>query len=335
MDRAFAVAVMLPLIGCNIFGSDVSRGYKQDSAWNTAATYTTADVRIITQRVHPVLKTPVVCTEPSPEWPRRCRPLSSYRRRVATTPSTPGVGGGGGSAEAALELAGRSTALLGLRDGLFQTCQAFANGSIGADAYSLILSRYGQLMTTLFLAQDAAEAAGAGTNGGAATALTRMNEDYFHLDFNLAHLLVVACVNEKDPTRLHAPSTDNTTGVQDNPWLDKLCGETDGGGSVTGLAPLEQGAVALQNELPAINPTVAVTQTSPQQPQARKTSDAATAARIKAAQNALRAGGFDPGPTDGAVGPRTTAALKKYKTAKNLPVTGLLAPQTLNALKVQ
>jgi hypothetical protein len=67
MDRAFAVAVMLPLIGCNIFGSDVSRGYKQDSAWNTAATYTTADVRIITQRVHPVLKTPVVCTEPSPD----------------------------------------------------------------------------------------------------------------------------------------------------------------------------------------------------------------------------------------------------------------------------
>jgi hypothetical protein len=56
-------------------------------------------------------------------------------------------------------LAGRSTALLGLRDGLYRACEAYANGALGADAYALVLSRYGQLMTTLFLGQDVTGAA--------------------------------------------------------------------------------------------------------------------------------------------------------------------------------
>ena len=60
--------------------------------------------------------------------------------------------------------AGRSTALLGLRDGLYRACEAYANGAIGADAYALVLSRYGQLMTTFFLGQDVTGAAG--TNAG-------------------------------------------------------------------------------------------------------------------------------------------------------------------------
>jgi hypothetical protein len=37
-----------------------------------------------------------------------------------------------------------------------------------------------------------------GVGQGAATALTRMNEDFMNLD--LAHLLVVACINEYDTT---------------------------------------------------------------------------------------------------------------------------------------
>jgi hypothetical protein len=46
---------------------------------------------------------------------------------------------GGASAEAVIALAGRSTALLGL----YRACEAYANGAIGADAYALVLSRYG------------------------------------------------------------------------------------------------------------------------------------------------------------------------------------------------
>ncbi|MGI4944028.1 MAG: hypothetical protein ACRYHQ_26305 [Janthinobacterium lividum] len=72
--------------------------------------------------------------------------------------ATGSLGGGTASAEAAAELAGRSTALLGLRDGLYRTCEAYANGALGDLAYALVLSRYGQLMATLFLGQDMLEA---------------------------------------------------------------------------------------------------------------------------------------------------------------------------------
>jgi hypothetical protein len=93
-----------------------------------------------------------------PRLPRRVGWAGMAQRPAA-------FGAGGASAEAALALAGRSTALLGLRDGLFRACEAYANGVIGADAYALVLSRYGQLMTTLFLGQDITGAAG--TEAGA------------------------------------------------------------------------------------------------------------------------------------------------------------------------
>jgi hypothetical protein len=153
-----------------------------------------------------------------------------------------------------MALAGRSTALLGLRDGLYRACEAYANGALGADAYALILSRYGQLMTTLFLGQDVTGAAGtearatassppvtvtvSGDMGGSSSvsagpppsqpgnppqsqmppgplALTRMNEDYMNLDYNLGPI-IIACINSRDPTHITAGS---------NPWLDRICPE--------------------------------------------------------------------------------------------------------------
>jgi peptidoglycan hydrolase-like protein with peptidoglycan-binding domain len=41
-----------------------------------------------------------------------------------------------------------------------------------------------------------------------------------------------------------------------------------------------------------------------------------------AMQQALKDKGFDPGPIDGALGPRTTSALKEYQKSENLTVTG-------------
>ena len=43
---------------------------------------------------------------------------------------------------------------------------------------------------------------------------------------------------------------------------------------------------------------------------------------LTAIQNALRSRGFDPGPTDGLMGPRTRSAIRRYQTARNVPVTG-------------
>jgi len=49
---------------------------------------------------------------------------------------------------------------------------------------------------------------------------------------------------------------------------------------------------------------------------------------VKKAQEALREKGYDPGPIDGVLGPRTRAALRSYQQAENLAVTGRLDSQT-------
>src|SRR5215469_3757851 len=154
----------LVLAGCSFLEDDVERGFAQ--SWSlTHATFTTADVRMITQRNRPGSPNPIMCTEPSPDVAKALSTAAQLTGSGGNGTATGSLGAGGASAEAALALAGRSTALLGLRDGLFRACEAYANGVIGADAYALVLSRYGQLMTTLFLGQDVTGAAG--TEAGA------------------------------------------------------------------------------------------------------------------------------------------------------------------------
>jgi peptidoglycan hydrolase-like protein with peptidoglycan-binding domain len=55
----------------------------------------------------------------------------------------------------------------------------------------------------------------------------------------------------------------------------------------------------------------------------------------RAAQDALRAQGFDPGPADGRMGPRTRAALSDYQRKNDLPVTGMLDDATMAKLNVR
>jgi len=154
----------LVLVGCSILEDDVARGYAQSGSL-TQATFTTADVRIITQRYRPGSPNPIICTEPSPDVAKALSAAAQASGSGGNGATTGSFGAGAASAEAAFALAGRSTALLGLRDGLYRACEAYANGVIGADAYALVLSRYGQLMTTLFLGQDVTGATG--TEAGA------------------------------------------------------------------------------------------------------------------------------------------------------------------------
>jgi peptidoglycan hydrolase-like protein with peptidoglycan-binding domain len=51
-------------------------------------------------------------------------------------------------------------------------------------------------------------------------------------------------------------------------------------------------------------------------------------ADVRTAQQALRDRGFDPGPIDGVMGPRTTAAVKDFQQKENLNVTGSLDADT-------
>lgn len=50
-------------------------------------------------------------------------------------------------------------------------------------------------------------------------------------------------------------------------------------------------------------------------------------------QIALDALGFNPGPIDGVLGPRTTAAIKKYQQTTAMPITGALTDEQIDALE--
>jgi|GEM_PF-2409636 len=64
------------------------------------------------------------------------------------------------------------------------------------------------------------------------------------------------------------------------------------------------------------------------QPEAMERSD------IRRIQELLREQGFDPGPIDGIVGPRTRAAVEAFEEAQRLPVTGDVTPGLLDLLEV-
>ena len=55
---------------------------------------------------------------------------------------------------------------------------------------------------------------------------------------------------------------------------------------------------------------------------------------VKSAQEALKAKGYDPGASDGAIGPRTRAALRNFQKAEGLRATGRLDAETRTKLGV-
>ena len=293
MRALIAVATVVPFCACSMLEDDVARTHDRSAGYTVGTAYMTADARIVTQRIQPVTHQPVVCVEPSPDAIKAVSTSAKGDIKGGNGAVTGELGLSGTSAEAAAELAGRSTALLGLREGVFRACEAYANGIIGSDAYSLVLARYGQTMTTLFLAQDIAKAArtsgktlaeirspqppddsskpspappsktaeipspsrvgwlpqvwpavsvsgaghhkagesgtsqsppsktdlpaAAGAPATAALALLRMNEDYMLQPQALIPSLVVACIEENDPTRFHATT--------DNAFLMPLCNQ--------------------------------------------------------------------------------------------------------------
>lgn len=56
---------------------------------------------------------------------------------------------------------------------------------------------------------------------------------------------------------------------------------------------------------------------------------------VREAQRALRDLGYQPGPLDGVVGPRTKQALVRYQQAERIQVTGRLDSETMVRLDIQ
>lgn len=132
---------------------------------------TRADIRVITERADPypfaVQKHPtVVCAEPSPDVALALNRALTVEAHAKTTGVDAGAKGGYQTNEAALALAGRTSAVVALRDGLFRACEGYANGIIGRDSYALILSHYGDLLVTLILGDSA------GSNVGIVSSVT-------------------------------------------------------------------------------------------------------------------------------------------------------------------
>lgn len=65
-----------------------------------------------------------------------------------------------------------------------------------------------------------------------------------------------------------------------------------------------------------------------------KTESANRTAEVRSTQQALKDKGFDPGPIDGKMGPRTAAALRDYQKAEKLSATGRMDEQTMASLGV-
>jgi hypothetical protein len=161
--RLCGAACVLALAACNNTDT-ISRNVTIGGPGSTAALLTTADLRLITDR--PAVNRPdqrVVCAEPPPDVAKALSTSADAALKVTTQTSLGGQASGSyASAEQLAALAGRVPALLALRDGLFHACEAYGNGIIGDASYALLLSRYGEILVTVVLA-DAASGTAAST----------------------------------------------------------------------------------------------------------------------------------------------------------------------------
>jgi hypothetical protein len=125
------------------------------------------DYYVATLRERPVDRevTRVFCQAPSPDWATAIAMQQQLNASGNFFQGSQGQFAASGSyAETISAMAGRTSGVIALRDGLYNACQAYANGVIGKDAYALILSQYGYLLVAL--AGNNSGGGGASSGGG-------------------------------------------------------------------------------------------------------------------------------------------------------------------------
>jgi hypothetical protein len=150
VSLAFACVLSAALGGCAVFADP--NAWPQKFKYADSATLASgANVRYVNDRLRDMAgregrPLPTMCTEPAPDV------AVAFGTSLGASANIPGQGSGGfgvGTSEAAMQLAGRTAGVLALRDGLYATCQAYANGALGQSAYALGLSQYGNLLVAL------------------------------------------------------------------------------------------------------------------------------------------------------------------------------------------
>jgi hypothetical protein len=108
--------------------------------------------------------------------------------------------------------------------------------------------------------------------------------------------------------------------------LKKVDVRTDGGAVVLTGTVMSVGASARASELARGVPGVRMVKNELTYDAARHSGMRGTMSRshgqVLGMQQALKDKGFDPGPLDGVMGPRTASALKEYQKSENLTMTG-------------
>jgi hyperosmotically inducible periplasmic protein len=114
--------------------------------------------------------------------------------------------------------------------------------------------------------------------------------------------------------------------------LKKIDVRTDGGAVILTGAVAGIGASARASELARGVPGVRMVKNEltydAGQREGASMRPAGSSAQVRAMQQALTDKGFDPGGTDGVMGPRTAAALKAYQKSEKLPETGMMDGDT-------
>lgn len=195
-----ASALVVLASGCSSPSSRVTQ-----FTFGTADTLgTTGNFRLVTQRGRlqsDGTRWPIICTEPSPDYAIQFGTKIDVSGKTVEPDGSSAEGKGTlETTEQALDLKGRTAGVLALRDGLYAACQAYANGVIGQDAYSLILSQYGTLLIAIVNPPGDGHGAPAPTSPPGTEAMAA---------------LIVACLSRNDPSR--SPVNANDAG---NPLLD-------------------------------------------------------------------------------------------------------------------
>ena len=306
----------------------------------------------------------VFCVSPSPDWAfALARQASAAASGSAPSGPTVSLSGSGSSSETITSALGKTAGVVALRDGLYQACQAYANGQIGRLSYALILSQYGNVLADVIGQASAtptgAAAAGAmpagstpptvnvalaatpptgGASGSSSASPTSSTAAATQINvipvaqMQQEHIqaLVVSCLNQYDPS---LPDDASLKLVKDDDILltRSMCKSLIN--AIIGKATDQLIPVVKAQPASALGSPDAATDGQAPRP-ACPDKETVKTVRVSSYKAVLKSLGFYSGPINESDDAATTAALTKYQLTNGLCASGLADRTTLAKMKL-